>query len=65
MFFWMEYRYLEETYSQYHAFLDGSASLDIDNFLKSGEQEFSFFAKVITTPGQFFSILIICSFLLV
>ncbi len=40
------YRYIEETYSKYHSFLDGSASLEVDNFLKSGEQEFSFFAKV-------------------
>lgn len=40
------YSYLKDTYTQYHSFLDGSASLDIDNFLKSGEQELSFFAKV-------------------
>ena len=37
---------MTDTYSPYHSFLDGSASLEIDNFLKSGEQELSFFGKV-------------------
>ena len=43
----ISYRYIKETYSQFHSFMDGTASQEIDNFLKSGEQELSFFAKVI------------------
>ena len=39
-------RYLMETYSSYCGFLDSSASQEVDSFLKSGEQELSFFAKV-------------------
>ena len=40
-------RYLSATYEKYHTFLDGSASLDIEKFLKSSEQEeLSQFAKV-------------------
>ena len=42
----IHHRYLSDTYSPYYAFLDGSASLEIDNFLKSGEHELGFFAKV-------------------
>lgn len=40
------HRYLTETYEQYYYLLDGSATLEVDNFLKSGEHELTFFAKV-------------------
>jgi len=35
-----------ENYSKYNVFMDGTASLEVDNFLKSGEDELSFFGKV-------------------
>ena len=35
-----------ETYSKYGHFLDGTASLDIDDFLKKGEQDLSHFGTV-------------------
>ncbi len=39
-------RYIVEIYSKYSIFMDGTASVDVDNFLKSGEDELSFFGKV-------------------
>lgn len=38
-------RYLSSTYEKYHSFLDGTASQEVDAFLKS-EQELSTFGKV-------------------
>ena len=40
-------RYLSTTYEKYRPLLDGSASLDVDTFLKSDE-ELSMFGKVRT-----------------
>ena len=44
--FSLNFRYVQDTYTRYYSFLDGSASLDLDNFLKSGEQELTFFGQV-------------------
>lgn len=38
-------RYVSVTYGNYHSFLDGSASLEVDNFLKQ-DQELRTFGKV-------------------
>lgn len=42
--FWA-FRYLSATYEQYRCLLDGSASREVDSFLKS-DQELSAFGKV-------------------
>lgn len=39
------FRYLSATYEQYRCLLDGSASREVDSFLKS-DQELSAFGKV-------------------
>ena len=39
-------KYLSATYDKYHTYLDGSASLDVDSFLKSSDQELAMFGKV-------------------
>ena len=39
-------KYVEMTYAQYHALMDGNASLDVDNFLKHSENELHDFKKV-------------------
>ena len=39
-----------ENFNKYSIFMDGTASLEADNFLKSGEDELSFFGKVTLPP---------------
>ena len=39
-------KYVEATYTQYRSLMDGNASLEVDNFLKSSENELQDFGKV-------------------
>ena len=47
-------KYLSATYDKYHTYLDGSASLDVDSFLKSSDQELAMFGKVNSIVFLFF-----------
>jgi len=40
------FRYLSSTYDKYSQFLDGSANVEVDNFLTSSDSELEDFGKV-------------------
>ena len=39
-------RYVSATYTKYEQLLDGSAAIEVDDFLKSSDQELQQFGKV-------------------
>ncbi len=40
------HRYVSATYTKYEQLLDGSAAIEVDDFLKSSDQELQQFGKV-------------------